>query len=137
VVVIGLVVLVRAGGQPEALAGSALLATLFLGAWMAVVAGAAPLLGEAAAGVLSVLLVWIGGITPSAVHQLLTGAPYLQRPAVLAWNVLPLGWRVERATAGGAADLVLLGAWVVAGILVAAWGADWVVLRLPAGADRR
>jgi hypothetical protein len=130
-------VLLRAGVPPTALAQSALVALLFLSAWMAVAAGAAPLIGEAAAGFLSVLLVWIGGITPSSVQQLLAGAPYLQRPVVLAWNVLPLGWRAERATAGGATDPLLLGAWVVAGILVAAWGSDWVVLRDPAGATRR
>jgi hypothetical protein len=137
VVAIGLVVLLRAGLQPAALVQSALLALLYLGAWMAVVAGAAPLIGEAAAGTLSVLLVWVGGITPSGVQQLLAGAPYLQRPAVLAWNVLPLGWRAERATAGGATDPLLLGAWVVVGLLVAAWGCDWVVVRDPAGATRR
>jgi hypothetical protein len=137
VLLIGIGVLVRVGAEPVMVGRSALLASLFLGAWTALAAAVAPVIGEAAAGALCLLLVWLGGIAPSAVHQLLAGAPYLQRPAVLAWNVLPLGWRVERAVAGGAGDPLMLGAWLLAGLLIAAWVTEWVFLRDPAGGVAR
>lgn len=136
-VLIGLVVLARSGVGPAAVAGWALLALLYLGVWMAVAAGIAPLIGEAAAGVLSIMLVWLGGTAPSGVHQLLASAPYLQRPAVVAWNLLPLGWRVERAAAGGVADPLVLGAWLCGGLLLAAWSVDWVFLRDRSSTVRR
>jgi len=105
---------------------------LFALTWAACTLALAPLVGAAAAGAVGMLAVWLGGIPPTAVHQLLDGATYLQRPAVLAWNTLPLGWRAARAFAGTAGDWVLLGSWLVAGVVVAAWAAT----RTPSGAAR-
>ena len=89
--------------------------------WAACALALAPMVGASPAAALGMLAVWMGGIPPSAVHELLRGAAYLQRPTVLLWNVLPLGWRAERALGGSAYDGAVLGAWLLAGITVAAW----------------
>jgi hypothetical protein len=87
-----------------------------------VAAALAPLTGATTAGVVGLGLAWLGGVPPSGIEELLGSWPYGQRAAVLAWNVLPLGWRGARwVTAGTAGDLVLLVGWVAAGIGLAAW----------------
>lgn len=89
--------------------------------WAACTLALAPMAGASSAAALGVIAVWLGGIPPSAVHELLRGAVYLQRPAVLLWNVLPLGWRAGRALAGSVHDGAVIGAWLLGGIAVAAW----------------
>jgi hypothetical protein len=86
---------------------------------------ATPLIGASAAGTLGLLAAWFGGLRPSVMVDLLGGWPYLMRPVVTMWNVLPLEWRAMRwtATAGHASvgDAALLVVWVPAGIALAAW----------------
>lgn len=89
--------------------------------WAACSLALAPILGASPAAALGVLAVWLGGMPPSAVHELLRGAAVLQGPVVLLWNVLPLGWRAHRALAGSGMDAAVLGTWVLLGIGIAAW----------------
>jgi hypothetical protein len=103
---------------------AAILCWVFAATWAACTLALAPLLGAGSAGAIGLIAVWLGGISPSAVHQLLDGAVYLQRPAVLAWNVLPLGWRAARALSGSAGDWVLLVAWLAGGLVIGAWAAS-------------
>ena len=82
----------------------------------------APLLGATAAGSFSLVGAWLGGIGPSDVHTLLAGWSYVQRPAVLLWNTLPLAWRAERLYWEGATgDLLVLVAWIPVAFALAAW----------------
>jgi hypothetical protein len=84
---------------------------------------ASPVLGASASGTLALLAVWFGGIPPSAMHDLFDGWIYLQRPIVLLWNTLPLGWRASRwFHQGEFGDALLLGAWIVFGVALGAWG---------------
>jgi hypothetical protein len=135
IVFLGGVTLVSRGSDWRAPAGAVLVALLFLAVWIVVSSAAAPLAGEAGAGAIALLLVWFGGLAPSAVHQLLNGSVYLQRPAVLLWNTLPLGWRVDQAVDGSLVDLLVLCSWLVTGVLVGAWAVDWVFVRGVRGAD--
>lgn len=89
--------------------------------WASCSLALAPILGASPAAALGVLAVWLGGMPPSAVHELLRGAAVLQSPAVLLWNVLPLGWRAHRALSGNVMDAAVLATWVLAGIGMAAW----------------
>ena len=102
-------------------------------AWMyattmaALVQAASPFLGASASGAAALILVWTGGLAPSVWHELLQGLPYLQRPLVIGWNVLPTAWRAHRGWTGGMeADVAVFASWIVVGALVAAWGAGWV-----------
>ena len=142
VVVLGGLALAFLSEGWRAPASAALAGLLFLAVWTASASAVAPLLGEAAAGAIALFFVWFGGLTPSAVQRLLAGSAYLQRPAVLVWNALPLGWRVDRALrnfrgfVGSMGDLVVLGSWLLTVLLIAAWAVDWVFVRAPAGAQR-
>ncbi len=80
-----------------------------------------PFVGESAAGALGFVAVWLGGLPPSVVHDLLAGVPYLQRPAVLGWNTLPLAWRARGVLAGTGRDLLVLCCWTGACVVLAAW----------------
>jgi hypothetical protein len=95
----------------------------------AVTLAASPFLGASVSGALGLLAVWFGGIPPSAMAELFGDWIYLQRPVVLLWNGLPLGWRANRwlhqAVLG---DALLLGTWIVVGIVLGAWGAVRVAL---------
>jgi hypothetical protein len=89
--------------------------------WAACTLALSPILGAGPTGALGILAVWLGGIPPSAMHSLLGGSAYLQRPTVLLWNALPLGWRAERALAGSITDCAVLGAWLLLGGVMAGW----------------
>ncbi len=95
----------------------------------AVTLAASPFLGASVSGALGLLAVWFGGIPPSAMYEIFGDWTYVQRPIVLLWNALPLGWRADRwlhqAEIG---DALLLGAWIVLGIVLGAWGAMRVAL---------
>jgi len=89
-----------------------------------------PFLGASVSGALGLLAVWFGGIPPSAMHEVFGGWTVFQRPVVLLWNTLPLGWRATRwLQHGEAADGLMLGAWILAGIVIGGWGAARAVLR--------
>lgn len=89
-----------------------------------------PFLGASVSGSLGLLAVWFGGIPPSAMHNLFSGWTVVQRPVVLLWNTLPLGWRATRwLQQGEAADGLMLGVWIVAGIVIGGWGAARAALR--------
>lgn len=103
---------------------------LGFGAWAyataitATALAASPVLGASASGALALLAVWFGGIPPSAMHDLFSGWVYLQRPIVMLWNTLPLGWRASRwLSQAEIADALLLGGWILLGIVLGAWGA--------------
>ena len=101
------------------LAGIALLYAAALGG---LAFALAPLLGATVAGSLGLVGAWLGGIGPSDVHTLLAGWSYVQRPAVLLWNTLPLAWRAERWYGEGATDdLLVLAVWIPAAFALAAW----------------
>jgi hypothetical protein len=104
--------------------------TVFTLATMAVVMAMTPLVGSSSAAAIGLAGVWVGGLSPSVVLVTLERWPAVQRPLVLAWNVLPLNWRAFRwAARDVAVDGVLLGIWIVGGIGIAAWsaaaGARW------------
>lgn len=104
-------------------------------AWVYTVAVAAtalassPFLGASVSGALGLLAVWFGGIPPSAMSELLTQWPYVQRLSVLLWNVLPLGWRARRwLELAETGDALLLATWIVLGVALGAWGTVRVAL---------
>ncbi|NIN09930.1 MAG: hypothetical protein GTN62_00805 [Gemmatimonadales bacterium] len=104
-----------------------LIAGLHAAAVAALTLALAPALGATAAGTLGLSAAWLGGIPPSGVLELFGGWSYVQRPAVLLWNVLPLNWRAARwFRAGTVEDLLVLGGWVVLGVMLAAWSAGCV-----------
>ena len=77
--------------------------------------------GASAAASVGFLAVWFGGVPPSVVGALLAGWLPLQRIVTWLWNVLPLPWRAARWLAsGGWEDGLLLGAWTLLGLGVAA-----------------
>ncbi len=103
----------------------ALVGWLYAAAVAAVSLALAPGIGASPAGALGLLGVWFGGLAPSAMAELLAPVPYLQRPVVLLWNALPLGWRAERWwEESGWLDPTVLAVWVVVGVLLAALGAE-------------
>jgi hypothetical protein len=120
----GALALVWPAEEWAAAASCAALAWGYGATWAGCALALAPFLGASPAAALGVLAVWLGGIPPSAVHELLQGTAYLQRPAVWLWNVLPLGWRADRALAGSVPDGALLGAWLVVGLVVAGWASS-------------
>lgn len=105
---VALRVTAAAGGQAAAL-GS-------------LVAALSPIAGASAAATLGLLAAWLGGIPPSAMAAVLDGVPYLQRPVVGLWNLLPLDWRAARWVRAGTVDDPLVTAlWIVLGCVAAAW----------------
>ncbi len=93
-----------------------------------------PMVGASAAASLTLVLVWLGGVPPSAMYRLLDAWPLVQRPVVWLWNILPLGWRAHRLHVDGEAqDAVLLAGWIVIGVVVAAWAA----VRVPVASGQR
>lgn len=82
--------------------------------------------GESAAGAIGFMAVWIGSLPPSAMHELLGGVPYLQRPVVILWNTLPLAWRARAVLAGSLPSHLLLLAWTALAVVLAAWVAGYV-----------
>lgn len=95
----------------------------------AVTLAASPFLGASVSGALGLLAVWFGGIPPSAMAELFGHWSYVQRPIVLLWNALPLGWRASRwLHRAELVDALVLGTWIVLGIVLGAWGAVRVAL---------
>ncbi len=81
----------------------------------------APLWGASAAASVGFLGAWLGAAPPSAIAALFAGWPPFQRILVWFWNVLPLPWRAARWLAtGGWADPLLLAAWTLIGLGLAA-----------------
>lgn len=81
----------------------------------------APLWGASAAASVGFLSAWFGLAPPSTMAAWSAGWPPLQRVVLWVWNVLPLPWRAARWLAqGGLGDPLLLTAWTVLGLGVAA-----------------
>lgn len=100
-----------------------MVAGVYTAAVAAVTAGLTPFAGATAAGAAGLLAVWLGAIPPAGMAAMLRDLPFLQRPTVLLWNVLPLDWRAARwLRAETAGDAALLVAWIVGGVLLAAFG---------------
>jgi hypothetical protein len=120
----GAVVLVVPEDGWRAALGAGGAAWLLAAAVGAPTAAAAPLTGATAAGTLAMASVWLGGIAPSGMADLLSPWPILARPVVLCWNVLPLGWRAARwGLEGGGANALVLATWVGIGVAGAGWTA--------------
>lgn len=114
-----------------------LIAWMYATATAALVQAASPFLGASAAGAAVLLLVWTSGVPPSVWQEVLQGLPYLQRPLVVGWNLLPTAWRAHRGWTGGyGSDVAVLASWVVIGTLVAAWGVSWQGVMTSSGRDR-
>lgn len=123
VILLGTVLLSDGPGASAALR-LAFAAALYAAALGAATLGVTPFVGATGAGSIGIMAAWFGPFPPSAVALLFDDLPYVQRPLVLLWNVLPLDWRASRwLRAGTGEDVLLLLAWVVGGILLAAWGA--------------
>jgi hypothetical protein len=96
--------------------------SLYGAATAAVTAAAAPLVGSSASAAVGLTAAWVGALPPSGLATVLAGWPFVARPLVWLWNVLPLPWRAIRwFQKGGAEDPILLTAWVAMGVLAAAW----------------
>jgi len=81
----------------------------------------APWWGASAAASVGFLGVWFGVAPPSAMAALFAGWLPFQRVVIWLWNVLPLPWRATRWFAsGGWGDPLLLAAWTLIGLGVAA-----------------
>jgi hypothetical protein len=120
-------VLLGPHADATAVARLSAIAWIYATAVAALVQAASPFLGASASGAGALILVWTGGLPPSVWQDLLQGLPYLQRPLVIGWNVLPTAWRAHRAWTGGTeADVAVFASWIVLSALVAAWGAGWV-----------
>jgi len=97
-------------------------AALYASALAALVMALPPLWGATAAGTLGLLLAVLGVVPPSGMAQLTESWPLVQRPVVLLWNSLPLGWRATHwMQYGGARHLAILALWVGAGVALASW----------------
>ncbi|MEE8193841.1 MAG: hypothetical protein V3T74_13935 [Gemmatimonadales bacterium] len=119
---LGTVIAGAPGGDAAGALRLAGIALLYAAALGGLALALAPLLGATAAGSLGLVGAWLGGIGPSDVHTLLAGWGFVQRPAVLLWNTLPLAWRAERWYREGATDdLIVLAAWVPVAFALAAW----------------
>jgi hypothetical protein len=119
--IIGLTAAILADGPVQA-ARVVVAASLFSAAVGAVTLALAPLLGASGSGALGLLAVWFGTIPPSGMLQMLSGWPYVQRPVVLLWNVLPLDWRALRwMRVGGVEDPFVFVTSIAAGLALAAW----------------
>jgi hypothetical protein len=104
-------------------ATSVLLAScLYTGAVASTVMAATPVTGSSAAATIGLLMAWFGGLRPSAVYLTLEAVPFIQRPLVFLWNVMPLNWRAVRWIEHGiSADGLVLGSWLLAGLCAAGW----------------
>jgi hypothetical protein len=99
-----------------------LVSCVYTGAVASTVAAATPVAGSSAAAALGLLLAWLGGLRPADIYFALEPVPFVQRPIVFLWNVLPLNWRAVRWMEDGVlADGLLLGGWLLAGVCVAGW----------------
>lgn len=99
-----------------------LVSCVYTGAVASTVAAATPVAGSSAAAALGLLLAWLGGLRPVDIYFALEPVPFVQRPIVFLWNVLPLNWRAVRWMEDGVlADGLLLGGWLLAGVCVAGW----------------
>ncbi len=122
ILAVGAAALTASGGGEVPFVPLAVAALLQAAALGAVTLALAPALGASAAGMLGLIGALLGGLRPSEMHELFAAWPYAQRLVVIAWNVLPLSWRAARWLGYGPVhDLVVLGAWVVAGVCLAAW----------------
>jgi hypothetical protein len=93
--------------------------------------------GESTAGAVGFIAVWMGVLPPSAVHDLLTGVPYLQRPMVFVWNAMPLTWRARRVLRGNVGDVLMLTGCMALCILFTAAAAERAVGWTNAGRRNR
>jgi hypothetical protein len=122
VLVVGAAALSTAGRGETPFAALGLAALLHAAALGALTLALAPTFGASAAGMLGLMGALFGALRPSEVLELLAGWPFVQRVAVTAWNILPLSWRAARWLRDATLpDVVVLGAWVVAGAALAAW----------------
>lgn len=83
-----------------------------------------PVIGASGAGALGLLVAVLGHIPPSGVYASLARWPAVRTSAVLLWNLLPMPWRANRwgeGTPGLFADVLLLVAWVLLGLVFTAW----------------
>jgi hypothetical protein len=95
---------------------------LYLSAISGVVMAVTPVAGASAAAGLGLLACLAGGFPPSQLRVLLEKAAFFQAPAVHAWNVLPLSWRVTHAlVSGGVGDALVLASWAALGLGLTAW----------------
>jgi hypothetical protein len=108
-----------AGPGPLRVAAAALVFSSALGA---LVCALTPHTGASAAGALGLLASFFGLARPSEVSLLFDNLPLLQRPLVLAWNVLPLPWRAALwLDTGSWHHAAWFGCWVIVGIAAAGW----------------
>lgn len=122
---IGVVVLLAPRSPLTAHLEMGAVASVYAASVIAGTAALAPAVGASAAAALGFFAAWFGPMPPSDVYALFSAAPLLQRPLVLGWNILPLPWRAARwIENGNASDALLLIAWIVLGILAAAWSAS-------------
>lgn len=97
-------------------------AALYAAALGAFVLALPPAVGATAAGALGVTLAVFGMVPPSEVARLTDAWPLVQRPVVLLWNWLPLGWRATHwMRYGGAHHVGALLLWIGAGVALASW----------------
>jgi len=95
---------------------------LYTGAVASTVMAATPVAGSSTAATIGLLMAFLGGLRPSAVHLALEAVPFIQRPLVLLWNVMPLSWRAVRWIEDGiSVDGLVLGGWLLAGLCAAGW----------------
>lgn len=93
-------------------------AVVLMACTMALVPG----LGASAAATLAFVMVWLGGVPPSAVSAVLQPWPVVQGFGVWVWDLLPLPWRAMRWLGGGpVADPLLLMAWAAVGVALTGW----------------
>lgn len=124
VLAVGAAALTASGGGETPFLPLGIAALLHAAALGALTLALAPAFGASAAGMLGLVGALLGGLRPSEVLELFVGWPYAQRVAVTAWNLLPLSWRAARWLRDGTLqDPAVLGAWVVAGVALAAWAA--------------
>jgi hypothetical protein len=76
-----------------------------------------PLTGATTATVSGIIASVLGGIPPADIVSALSSWPFIRGVAMAAWDVLPLAWRTGQwLDHGGSWHLVLMGAWIVAGV---------------------
>ncbi len=97
-------------------------AGVYTGAIASVVLAATPVTGSSVAAACGLLMAWLGGLRPSAIHFALESVPFVERPMVYLWNALPLNWRAARWIEDGATgDGFVLVAWLLLGVCAAGW----------------
>lgn len=104
-------------------AGRMLIVTLtYAAALGAVTLAVTPLTGASAGAALGFVAALAGAMPPSGIAVALERWPALATAGVTVWNALPLEWRARRwLHTGGLGDPLLLVAWIVVGVLGAAW----------------